>query len=62
EKFTYSEGLDVLGYFIEIVSGKPFDVFLHDHLFEPLGMEDTGFYLPPEKADRLVAVQKPEDG
>ena len=62
EKFTYSEGLDVLGYFIEIVSGKPFDVFLKERLFEPLGMQDTGFYLPEEKASRLVAVQKPEDG
>ena len=60
EKFTYSEGLDVLGYFIEIVSGKPFGVFLQERLFEPLGMHDTGFYLPPEKAGRLVTVQKPE--
>jgi CubicO group peptidase (beta-lactamase class C family) len=57
EKFTYSEGLDVLGYFIEIVSGKPFDVFLRERLFEPLGMADTGFYLPDEKAARLVKVQ-----
>ena len=62
EKFTYSEGLDVLGYFIEVVSGLPFDVFLRERLFGPLGMEDTGFYLPAEKADRLVPVQKPEDG
>jgi CubicO group peptidase (beta-lactamase class C family) len=62
EKFTYSEGLDVLGYFIELVSGKPFDVYLRDHLFEPLGMKDTGFYLPKEKASRLVTVQKPDDG
>ena len=62
EKFTYSEGLDVLGYFIEIVSGKPFDVFLRERLFEPLGMNDTGFYLPEEKAGRLVTVQKPQNG
>ncbi len=62
EKFTYGEGLDVLGYFIEIVSGKPFDVFLRDHLFAPLQMNDTGFYLPAEKAGRLVTVQKPEGG
>jgi CubicO group peptidase (beta-lactamase class C family) len=62
EKFTYSEGLDVLGYFIELVSGKPFDVYLRDHLFEPLGMTDTGFYLPKEKASRLVTVQKLDDG
>jgi CubicO group peptidase (beta-lactamase class C family) len=62
EKFTYSEGLDVLGYFIEVVSGMPFDVFLQKRLFGPLGMKDTGFYLPAEKAGRLVAVQKPEGG
>ena len=62
EKFTYSEGLDVLGYFIEIVSGEPFDVYLKKHIFEPLGMTDTYFYLPSEKASRLVSVQKPDNG
>ncbi len=62
EKFTYSEGLDVLGYFIEIISGKPFDVFLRERLFNPLGMTDTWFYLPTDKAKRLVAVEKPENG
>ena len=56
-KFTYSEGLDVLGYFIEVVSGMPFDVYLKKHIFEPLGMNDSGFYLPDEKANRLVQVQ-----
>lgn len=60
DKFTYSEGLDVLGYFIEVVSGQPFDVFLQTRLFTPLGMTDTGFYLPETKAGRLVPVQKPE--
>lgn len=58
EKFTYSEGLDVLGYFIEVVSGMPFDVFLKTHIFDPLGMNDTRFYLPEEKAGRLIAVQQ----
>ena len=62
EKFTYSEGLDVLGYFIEIISGMPFDKFLRERLFDPLGMDDTWFYLPDSKADRLVAVQKKENG
>ena len=62
EKFTYSEGLDVLGYFIEIVSGMPFDEFLRKRLFDPLGMDDTWFYLPNSKADRLVSVQKKEGG
>jgi CubicO group peptidase (beta-lactamase class C family) len=59
EKFTYSEGLDVLGYLIEIVSGMPFDKFLRARIFEPLGMNDTWFYLPDDKASRLVSVQEP---
>ncbi len=62
EKFTYSEGLDVLGYLIEIVSGMPFDEFLRKRIFDPLGMDDTWFYLPKSKANRLVSVQKKEDG
>lgn len=62
EKFTYGEGLDVLGYFIEVVSGQTFDAFLRQRLFQPLGMKDTGFYLPDAKAGRLVAVQQRENG
>ncbi|WP_347840337.1 serine hydrolase domain-containing protein [uncultured Draconibacterium sp.] len=62
EKFTYSEGLDVLGYFIEVVSGMPFDQFLRSHIFDPLGMNDTHFYQPKKNADRLVEVQHKVDG
>ncbi len=62
EKFTYSEGLDVLGYFIEVVSGLPFDEFLRTRIFDPLGMNDTWFYLPKEKQGRLVNVQHKVDG
>ena len=61
EKFTYSEGLDVLGYFIEVVSGQPFDEFLRERLFDPLGMDDTWFYLPESKSNRLVSVQQKDD-
>jgi CubicO group peptidase (beta-lactamase class C family) len=57
ERFTYSEGLDVLGYLIEIWSGQPFDQYLKEHIFEPLNMQDTFFYLPSSKASRLVEVQ-----
>lgn len=57
EKYAYSEGLDVLGYFIEKISGKKFDTFLKENLFDPLGMDDTGFYLNAKQANRLVKVQ-----
>jgi len=62
EKYSYCEGLDVLGYLIELESEMPLDVFLRTRLFEPLGMDDTWFYLPDDKASRLVSVQKPENG
>ncbi len=62
EEYSYSEGLDVLGYFIEVISGMPFDEFLRTRLFDPLGMDDTWFYLPDSKADRLVSIHKQEDG
>ena len=61
EKYTYSEGLDVLGYLIEVLSGMSFRDYLQSHLFKPLGMNDTDFYLPDSKANRLVAVQKWEN-
>ena len=62
EKYTYSEGLDVLGYFIEVVSGMPFDEFLKTRIFDPLGMNDTRFYFPEDRAARLVAVQQKVNG
>lgn len=57
EKFTYSEGLDVLGYFVELQSGMPLDEFFRTRIFQPLGMDDTWFYLPKSKRKRLVPVQ-----
>ncbi len=61
ERYTYSIGIDVLGYLVEVVSGMPFDRFLRERLFDPLGMDDTWFYLPDGKADRLVAIQQKDD-
>jgi CubicO group peptidase (beta-lactamase class C family) len=61
-KYTYSEGLDVLGYLVEVVSGKPFDVFLKERIFDPLGMNDTRFYLSEAQAPRLVTVHTRKDG
>ena len=56
DRFEYSLGLDVLGYFVEVVSGMPFDQFLRTRIFEPLGMQDTFFYVPDDKLDRLAAA------
>ena len=56
EKFVYGYNTDILGVVIERASGKPLDVFLGEKVFKPLGMTDTYFYLPKEKASRLATV------
>ena len=63
-KWHYSIAADVLGRLIEVVSGQPFDVFLAERIFQPLGMHDTGFYVPEEKIDRFAKLYgpKPEGG
>jgi CubicO group peptidase (beta-lactamase class C family) len=58
--WNYSRSTDVLGYLIEILSGKPLDTFLKERIFIPLGMEDTDFYVPVEKLDRVGAVYAPD--
>ena len=53
ERWMYNTGADVLGVLIARAAGQPFEDFLHERLFEPLGMKDTGFSVPEEKIDRL---------
>jgi CubicO group peptidase (beta-lactamase class C family) len=53
--WMYSLSTDVCGALVQRLSGKPFDVFLKEEIFEPLGMTDTGFHTPPEKVDRFAA-------
>lgn len=62
ERFTYSLGLDVLGCFVEVISGMPFDRFLKTRIFDPLGMKDTWFYVPGDRADRVVALHDLQGG
>ena len=52
----YSVAVDVQGYLVEVLSGQPFDDFLDERLFEPLGMDDTDFYVPAEKAERFAQI------
>jgi len=53
--WNYSVSTDVLGYLVEVLSGEPFDQYLRRHIFEPLGMHDTAFQVPPEEVDRFAA-------
>ena len=55
-QYTYSMGMDILGCVIERASGKTFDVFLKERIFEPLGMKDTFFEVPKDKADRFTSL------
>ena len=56
--WRYSTCADVLGAVIEVVSGKPLGLFLQEEIFDPLGMKDTGFWVPEEKRDRLVTCYR----
>jgi len=58
--WNYSRSTDVLGYLIEVLSGKSLDLFLKERIFIPLGMDDTDFYVPEEKFDRVSAVYAPD--
>ncbi|MGE0157915.1 MAG: serine hydrolase domain-containing protein [Gemmatimonadales bacterium] len=60
--YLYSESPTVLGRLVEIWSGRPFDEFLRERIFEPLGMADTGFWVEPARAGRLTAVHAPAEG
>ena len=61
ERFVYGYNTDILGAVLERVSGQPLDSFLREAILEPLGMEDTHFYLPPNKVGRLATVYSATD-
>ena len=55
-QWTYSIGMDILGCVIEIASGKTFDTFLKENIFDPLRMEDTAFMVPESKRERYTSL------
>lgn len=59
--WRYSLATDVCARLIEVLSGMRFDEYLKTRIFEPLNMIDTDFWVPPEKADRLVTMYAPVD-
>ncbi|VWX61706.1 CubicO group peptidase, beta-lactamase class C family [Burkholderiales bacterium 8X] len=55
-RWNYSVGIDVVGRVIELVSGQRLDDYFGEHIFEPLGLEDTFFSIPADKQSRLAAL------
>ncbi len=58
--WNYSVSIDVVGYLVEKLSGMSFGEFLRARLFEPLGMSDTAFWVPPDGAERFTSCYQPE--
>jgi CubicO group peptidase (beta-lactamase class C family) len=61
EKWAYGVSIDILGLLVEVVSGQPFEDFLQERIFAPLGMVDTGFYVPAGKLDRFATYYRWRD-
>ena len=55
EAWNYSVATDVIGYLVGKISGRPFEQFLKERIFDPLGMNDTDFFVPADKAHRFAA-------
>jgi len=62
EAWNYSVSTDVIGYLIGKISGVPFEQFLKERIFNPLGMADTDFFVPAEKAHRFAACYNADPG
>ena len=62
EKWMYGFSIDILGAVVEVISGKPFGEYLKENVFDPLGMKDTGFFVPAEKQPRLARLYHINEG
>jgi CubicO group peptidase (beta-lactamase class C family) len=61
-QWIYGISTDLVGYLCEVISGMPFDAYLQQRIFDPLGMEDTSFSVPASKHDRFAACYGPAPG
>lgn len=62
-QFRYaSSGFAILGRIVEVVSGKPYEQFVKERVFDPLGMRDSFFFIPAEKRARVASVYRRQDG
>ncbi len=62
EKWMYGFSIDVLGAVIEVLSGQTLGAYLKEHIFDPLGMINTGFFVPEEKQDRIATLYRIREG
>ncbi len=60
--WAYGPCVDIQGYLVQKLSGKPLDVFMKERLFGPLGMSDTGFWQPASSAGRVAKINTYKDG
>jgi len=60
-KWVYSVSMDVQGYIVERISGQSLPDFMKQHIFDPLGMKDSGFYVPKEKWSRFATLYVGDD-
>jgi len=58
-EFRYGLSATILGRLVEVLSGMPFDEFLQERVFDPMGMSDTVFWVDPSRGDRLATVYRP---
>ena len=62
EKWMYGFSIDVLGAVIEVLSGKTLGTYLKEHILDPLGMQDTGFFVPAEEQERVATLYRIHEG
>ncbi len=55
ERWNYSVSTDILGYLVQVIEGKPFEMVMKERLLDPLHMYDTDFHVPETKVDRFAA-------
>lgn len=60
--WNYSVATDVLGYLVQLLADQPFDEYLHERIFEPLGMVDTGFQVTDDQLERFAACYQYQPG
>ncbi len=56
ERWEYGINIDIAGRMVEVASGQDLETYIHEHLFRPLGMRDTGFVIKPQWQDRMAQV------